>query len=161
MSRYIQIVSYNILLHIKWLLQAVKAHKAGRTVEVDELPTPPGFGPIPVPGGAQETASPKPAPPSKPSEDQQPLKPSPSRASGNKVSTSHQEKQVLILQAKQKQFKLAALNAKKKGELVQAKEFLKQAKGFDKLIEAAQAGLPVDWATIPVSPDAKSQLDNE
>lgn len=130
---------------------------------MDELPTPPGFGPIPVPGAAQEAASPKPAAPSTPSRtnEGQALKPSPSRASGNKASTSHQEKQVLILQAKQKQFKVAALNAKKKGELVQAKEFLKQAKGFDKLIEAAQAGLPVDWATIPVSPDAKSQLDNE
>lgn len=132
---------------------------------MEELPTPPGFGPIPVPGAAQEAASPKPGAPSTPSRTNdgqaQPLKPSPSRASGNKASTSHQEKQVLILQAKQKQFKVAALNAKKKGELVQAKEFLKQAKGFDKLIEAAQAGLPVDWATIPVSPDAKSQLDNE
>lgn len=129
---------------------------------MDELPTPPGFGPIPVPGAAQEAASPKPSTPSRTNEGQaRPLKPSPSRASGNKASTSHQEKQVLILQAKQKQFKVAALNAKKKGELVQAKEFLKQAKGFDKLIEAAQAGLPVDWATIPVSPDAKSQLDNE
>lgn len=68
---------------------------------------------------------------------------------------------MLILQAKQKQFRVAALNAKKQGELVQAKEFLKQAKGFDKLIAAAQGGLPVDWATLPLSPAGKSQLDNE
>lgn len=77
------------------------------------------------------------------------------------MSTSHADKQVLILLAKQKQFKQAALNAKKQGELNEAKEFLRQAKGFDRLIEAARAGLPVDWSSIPVSPEAKSQLDNE
>ncbi|KAL1513388.1 hypothetical protein ABEB36_002807 [Hypothenemus hampei] len=146
---------------VKQFEQALKAHKAGRPIDIEELPTPPGFGPIP--SANTNSSPPKPIVSPKPaiSDDQKPQKPSPSRISGNKVSTSHQEKQVLILQAKQKQFKMAALNAKKKGELVQAKEFLKQAKGFDKLIEAAQAGLPVDWATIPVSPDAKSQLDNE
>ncbi|XP_066143225.1 coiled-coil and C2 domain-containing protein 1-like isoform X2 [Euwallacea fornicatus] len=143
---------------VKQYEQALKAHKAGRPLALDELPTPPGFGPIPVP----ELASQKPATPPEPSsERKQEDKPSPSnRISGNKVLTSHQEKQVLILQAKQKQFKLAAVTAKKQGELMQAKEFLKQTIGFNKLIEAAQAGLPVDWATIPVSPDAKSQLDN-
>ncbi|XP_060518042.1 coiled-coil and C2 domain-containing protein 1-like isoform X2 [Cylas formicarius] len=152
---------------VKQYEQAIKAYKAGKPIAYDELPTPPGYGPIP----GQPTAAPEPmaSPSSQSSEKEtdevsptQPLKPSPSsRISGNKVSTSHQEKQILILQAKQKQFKAAALNAKKKGEIVQAKEFLRQAKGFDKLIEAAQAGLPVDWSSIPVSPEAKSQLDNE
>lgn len=80
---------------------------------------------------------------------------------GNHVSTTHADKQVLILLAKQKQFKQAAINAKKQGEINEAKEFLRQAKGFDKLIGAARAGLPVDWSSIPVSPEAKSQLDNE
>lgn len=56
---------------------------------------------------------------------------------------------------------MAALNAKKKGEIAEAKEFLRTAKGFDRLIEAAKGGLPIDWASIPVSPEAKSQLDNE
>ncbi|KAH1003110.1 coiled-coil and C2 domain-containing protein 1-like isoform X2 [Dendroctonus ponderosae] len=139
---------------VKQFEQALKAHRAGKGVEFEELPTPPGFAAIPVPG------APPAAPPT--TREAPPIpKPSPSRASGNKLSTTHQEKQVLILQAKQKQFKVAALNAKKKGELLQAKEFLKQAKGFDRLIEAAEGGLPVDWATIPVSPEAKSQLDNE
>lgn len=63
--------------------------------------------------------------------------------------------------AKQKEFKLAALNAKKKGEINQAKEFLRTAKGFDPLIEAAKGGLPVDLSSLPVSPTAKSQLDEE
>mgnify|MGYP005984287347 CR=1 FL=1 len=66
-----------------------------------------------------------------------------------------------LLLAKQKQFKEAALQAKRKGEIDQAKEYLRTAKGFDPLIDAASCGLPVDLATLPVSPSAKSQLENE
>ena len=80
---------------------------------------------------------------------------------GNHVPTTRAEKQVLMLLARQKEFKLAALNAKKKGEIDQAKEYLKTAKGFDPLIDAAQGGLPVDISSLPVSPSAKSHLDNE
>lgn len=61
---------------------------------------------------------------------------------------SHQERQLLQLQEKQKQFKLAALQAKQKGEVNQAKEYLRIAKGFDKLIEASNCGLPVDMGTV-------------
>ncbi|KAJ8978015.1 hypothetical protein NQ317_002777 [Molorchus minor] len=164
---------------VKQYEQAVKMHKAGKPVPVDELPTPPGYGPIPIEGGARPVqkptpAAPKPVPvePSGSPADTQSInsedggskeqRPSPgSRKSGNHVPTSHTEKQVLILLAKQKQFKQAALNAKKQGEIAQAKEFLRQAKGFDSLINAARGGLPVDWSSIPVSPEAKSQLDNE
>nr|CAI5855953.1 unnamed protein product [Callosobruchus analis] len=158
---------------VKQYEQAIKQHKAGKPIPLDELPTPPGYGPFPVEGAPPRAPAPKAAP-------QTPASPSTSssgapttsgeggpsvspgqRKSGNHISTTHAEKQVLILLAKQKQFKQAALNAKKKGEIMEAKEFLRQAKGFDKLIEAARAGLPVDWSSIPVSPEAKSQLDNE
>lgn len=80
---------------------------------------------------------------------------------GNHVPTTRAEKQVQFLLARQKEFKVAALNAKKKGELDQAKEFLRTAKGFDPLLEASYSGLPVDIASLPVPPSARSQLDNE
>ncbi|CAH0556812.1 unnamed protein product [Brassicogethes aeneus] len=145
---------------VKQFETAIKQHKAGKPVEYEELPTPPGYGPIPV-GGAAATpkSSPPAVTPTKPA-----VSPSPTgvaRQSGNHVATSRAEKQVAILLAKQKQFKEAALKAKQKGEIPQAKEYLRQAKGFDKLLEAARAGLPVDFSSIPVSPEAKSQLDNE
>lgn len=156
---------------VKQFEDAIKSHKAGRTVAFDELPTPPGYGPIPIVAAAPNVAV-KPSPVTKPSADTPSETPgsSPSSSSeGPKSSpnkritgiTTHADKQVLILLAKQKQFKQAAINAKKHGELNEAKEFLRQAKGFDNLIAAARAGLPVDWSSIPVSPEAKSQLDNE
>jgi coiled-coil and C2 domain-containing protein 1 len=46
----------------------------------------------------------------------------------------------------------SALEAKRAGQIEQAKEYLRQAKGFDKLIEATKCGLPVDIHTIPIPP---------
>lgn len=54
---------------VKQYEQAIKMHKAGKPVPVDELPTPPGYGPIPVEGGAPPTPKPAPSvPKEKPSE---------------------------------------------------------------------------------------------
>ena len=69
-----------------------------------------------------------------------------------------QEKQQLLLEKRQAQFKEAALEAKRSGQIEQAKEYLRQAKGFDKLIEASKCGLPVDITSLPVAPqDTKGQ----
>lgn len=53
-----------------------------------------------------------------------------------------------LLIERQKDFKIAAMQAKSNGELNQAKEYLRLSKGFDKLIEATQSGLPVDFKTV-------------
>lgn len=169
---------------VKQFEQAIKLNRAGKPIPADELPIPPGIPPLP-------TAAPAPAPTPPPraatapkappvaSPDPSPS-PTPSsrssgsvdskggtsknqttRISGNHVPNTRAEKQMMLLQARQKQFKEAALMAKRKGEINQAKEFLRTAKGFDKLIDASSMGLPVDFATLPVPPDAKSQLDKE
>lgn len=39
---------------VKQFEDALKSHKAGKPVAFDELPTPPGYGPIPVDGSAAE-----------------------------------------------------------------------------------------------------------
>ncbi|XP_044266169.1 coiled-coil and C2 domain-containing protein 1-like isoform X2 [Tribolium madens] len=156
---------------VKQYEQSIKAHKAGKPIPVDELPTPPGYAPIPVPGSEAPKPTPVTPKPTSAATDQ-PAKPETSprtnpstsqstRISGNHVPNTRADKQLVLLLAKQKQFKEAALNAKRKGEIDQAKEFLRTAKGFDPLIDAASCGLPVDLSTLPVSPSAKSQLDNE
>lgn len=45
---------------------------------------------------------------------------------------------------------MAALQAKSRGEVNQAKEYLRLSKGFDKLIGATQSGLPVDLKTVSI-----------
>ena len=42
----------------------------------------------------------------------------------------------------------AALEAKKKGEIEQAKEYLRNCKGLKSLIEASSGGLPVNMDTV-------------
>lgn len=65
-------------------------------------------------------------------------------------------KQLNYLTERQRLFREAAMVAKKRGELDQAKEYLRSAKGFDPLIQATMNGLPIDATSIPTPP----QLSN-
>lgn len=158
---------------VKQYEDAIKLERAGRPIPVDELPTPPGYPPIPVGGGsssavpkpvsAQQPPPPAPKQPAAPaltSQISEPKQPSP-KVNVRKMEGSRQGKQLALLLERQKQFKLAALEAKKKGEINQAREYLRLAKGFDPLIEASNCGLPVDMDTIPVSPSASATLETD
>ena len=159
----------------KQYTDAIRLHKAGKPIPVDELPTPPGFGPIPsgkpqsLPTGAVGATVAFPHASTVTSTSTSPaaasvtasnpgVKPSPPAAAAGagavkpKGVMSLRDKQVLQLQKMQAQFKEAAVKAKKAGQMEQAKEYLKQMKGFDKVIEAAKCGLPVDFKTLPVPP---------
>lgn len=176
---------------VKQYENAIKLHSAGKSIPVDELPTPPGFGPIPLEDSGSASSSTKPVQEPEPSvaraapspapvaPTQTPAAPTPtprrkdaaaSAPSGSappqkinvrKAPQSRQEKQLAFLVARQKEFKEAALQAKRKGEVNQAKEYLRLAKGFDPLIEASNSGLPVDMDTIPVPPDMKVVLETD
>lgn len=63
------------------------------------------------------------------------------------------------MQQRQHELKQAALNAKKDGDIELARTYLRQAKGIDPLIEASKGGLPVDMNSIPLSPQAKKELN--
>jgi len=163
---------------VKQYETAIKLHSAGRPFAVDELPTPPGFAPIPVETGGSApaaTSSSEELGPSagsavqtstsRPKEDPAPTAP-PSSATPQKMNVrknpqSRQEKQLVFLVARQKEFKEAALQAKRNGEINQAKEYLRLAKGFDPLIEASNSGLPVDMDTVPIPPDTKVVLESD
>ena len=147
---------------------ALKLHKRGKPIPVAELPTPPGFSPIPVADMSTTSTnlssnSNIPDSSMKIKNDQmtsstsikEPVdKPSARPSVAKQKSMTLQEKQLLLLQKRQSMFKSAALEAKRAGQIEQAKEYLRSAKGFDKLIEAAKGGLPVDITTLPVPPQA-------
>ncbi|XP_054004051.1 coiled-coil and C2 domain-containing protein 1-like isoform X2 [Hylaeus anthracinus] len=151
---------------------ALKLHARGKPVPLDELPIPPGFPPLVTAPTSDQTnekqpeSIPQSSPEPEPSEDKSasnPKSPVPlprapvGKKQYNKVSRA--EKQQALLQQRQHELKQAALNAKKDGDLELARNYLRQAKGMDPLIEASTAGLPVDMNSIPLSPLAKIELN--
>lgn len=165
---------------------AIRAHKAGKPVNFDELPVPPGFPPIPgqkSPGAEQgfvaaleaaeklatadvneaaedeeeKEEESKPEEPKKPMLDlpaapQRKRTPSPDRRSQKDGLSPTFAEQLEFLENRKKQFLKAALQAKQKNDLEQAKTLLRKAKGFDPMIEAARSGKPVDISQVPSPP---------
>ena len=56
--------------------------------------------------------------------------------------------QLEFLEGRRKQYLKAALVAKQKNDLEQAKNFLRTAKSFEPMMEAARAGKTVDISTV-------------
>ena len=74
---------------------------------------------------------------------------------------SIQDKQLAALLKRQAMFKAAALQAKEQGQTDTAKEYLRQALGFNKLIEVSKGGLPVDMGTLPVPPQMQVNVASD
>lgn len=169
---------------------AIRAHKAGRLVNYDELPAPPGFPPIPGQKAASpdqglaavlETANkltsneaedgeeedeeekvkaPKAVDQKKPTLAVQPTvqepkrtpSPSPDRTSKRGSVPDTAQQQLEFLEGLRKQYMKAALQAKQKNDLEQAKTLLRTAKGLNPMIEAARSGKTVDVSKVPSPP---------
>ena len=156
--------------------EAMRLHKAGRPIPRSDLPDPPGFAPIPVsdPAPPRDTrTSPAPAPAPTPGPASAPARPQEGQggASGGRKGAappaparqssvmSVQDKQLAGLTKRQAMFKAAALQAKQQGQTDTAKEYLRQALSFNKLIEVSKAGLPVDMGTLPVPPQMQARQE--
>nr|XP_057918154.1 coiled-coil and C2 domain-containing protein 1B isoform X2 [Doryrhamphus excisus] len=166
---------------------AIRSHKAGKTVNFDELPVPPGFPPIPgqksttaeqslvaALEAATKIASNDDAAASEDEEKEAESKPaeeprkstlsvpsssqgrrrspsaSPERTSPRELSAGAQ--QLAFLEGRKKQYMKAALYAKQKNDMEQARSFLRTAKGLEPMIEAARGGQAVDVSTVPSPP---------
>ncbi|XP_015607516.1 coiled-coil and C2 domain-containing protein 1-like isoform X2 [Cephus cinctus] len=159
---------------------ALKLHSRGKPIPIDELPTPPGFPPLsmgpPASPAKPDIPPPQPEPKSQselvpestpsgeesdkksPDKKAPPVPPRSKLVNKQKRVTSRADKQMMQLQQRQHELKQAALAAKNDGDLDLAKDYLRQAKGLDPLIEASKSGLPVDMDSVPLSPLAKMQL---
>jgi len=141
---------------VKQYQDAMRDYKKGKSVNYDELPCPPGYAPIPVPGGSQQ--QPQDATPvaletaavaTPVSVPQQHEKAEVEVKAGSGQPASRNQKELQFLLTRQKEFKMAALQAKKDGNIENAKDYLRKAKGMDEMIVAAQSGLRVDITTVP------------
>uniref|UniRef100_A0A3P9HIL8 Coiled-coil and C2 domain containing 1B n=1 Tax=Oryzias latipes TaxID=8090 RepID=A0A3P9HIL8_ORYLA len=173
---------------------AIRAHKAGKPVNFDELPVPPGFPPIPgqKAEGAEEgfiaaleaanklastdaaeeedddddddkgeelkAAVPENAKrptlevPEAVQGQKRPPSASPDRTTRREGLSPAAVQQLEFLENRKKQFMKAALQAKQKNDMEQAKNLLRTAKGFDPMIEATRSGKSVDISTVPSPP---------
>lgn len=173
---------------------AIRTHKAGKAVNFDELPVPPGFPPIPgqkavgaeqgivaaleaanklassdaaeVADDEDDEAKEELAKPAAPEEPKKPTldiptagqegkrtpSASPDRTTIGEGLSQTAVQQLEFLEGRKKQYMKAALQAKQKNDMEQAKIFLRTAKGLDPMIEAARSGKTVDISTVPSPP---------
>ncbi|KAM6948219.1 coiled-coil and C2 domain-containing protein 1B [Aplochiton taeniatus] len=173
---------------------AIRSHKAGKAVNYEELPVPPGFPPIPGQAAAgadqgfaavleaadkltsteateigdedgeeEEKGDENPPVPAKPKKPMlavvpmaQPSEKSPASSRERKASresiSSTAAQQLDFLEGRRKQYMAAALQAKQKKDMEQAKQFLRTAKSFEPMIEAARRGKAVDISKVPSPP---------
>uniref|UniRef100_A0A8C9WXR7 Coiled-coil and C2 domain-containing protein 1B n=1 Tax=Sander lucioperca TaxID=283035 RepID=A0A8C9WXR7_SANLU len=171
---------------------AIRAHKAGKAVNFEELPVPPGFPPIPgqkASGAEQgfvaaleaanklastdasqiadeEEDEEKEEEPAVPEEPKKPMldfstagqdrkrtpSASPDRTAAREGLSPTAGQQLEFLEGRKKMYMKAALQAKQKNDMEQAKIFLRTAKGLEPLIEAARSGKTVDISTVPSPP---------
>ncbi|XP_059201384.1 coiled-coil and C2 domain-containing protein 1B isoform X2 [Centropristis striata] len=173
---------------------AIRAHKAGKAVNFEELPVPPGFPPIPgqkatgaeqgfiaaleaadklsstdVTQIADEEEDEEKEEESKSAVQEERKKPaldvptagqgrkrtpsaSPDRTAAREGLSPTAVQHLEFLEGRKKQYMKAALQAKQKNDMEQAKSFLRTAKGLDPMIEAARSGKTVDISTVPSPP---------
>lgn len=156
---------------IKQYQDAMKAHKAGRPVNLSDLPMPPGCPPLqgseaPEQNfmGVLETAM-KIANQDEDADDdddEEGTTPSAGRPPAQKAKSPapqvapklgpKAQQQLDFLLLRRQAFLRAALRSKQMKDMTGAAQHLRHAKGLDPMIEAAKSGLPVDIRKIPIAP---------
>ena len=148
---------------IKQYEDAIKVTKAGKPCNYDELPTPPGFPPIPPPSTAATAGAsrapirqvkPDVATLSAPTQSLPVGGPTkPKQIAARIVPSLSQEQQALVEQ-RRSELLTAARQAQAKNDKESAVRYMKLRKGLDTMLEASKSGLPVNLEEIPPSPFA-------
>lgn len=128
---------------LKTLEDLLKQAKAGKTINMDDVP--------PEVTAKVAPAEPVAAPPVAPTRSAPAPPPKPVAAAV--VAPKIDEQIIATLLARQRDYKLAALAAKKSGDTEAALNFVKIAKMFDAVVQAAQAGQTVDLSDMPPPPN--------
>ena len=141
---------------VKQYEEAIKNTKQGKPVSYAELPTPPGYPPIPVNRKSSmqnPSASLQPHPTAAVVAQVRPHASLPS-----KITASTNDKQLDYLKRRMEAFKKAAMTARDSNERQEAVKQMQYYKCCQKMIEAAQQGLPVDLTQLP--PETTSNPPN-
>lgn len=83
------------------------------------------------------------------------------RLSGNHSSTTAMMKNVTVIQERQQEYRKAAVEAKRNGDLEQARAYLKIFKALEQLLDVAKGGMPIDLSTVRLlSAFQKNEFNN-
>lgn len=142
---------------LKTLEAMLKQAQAGKTINPDEIPPEVATGAAKVTTPSDENNDTPvltpirsaPAVPNTPVTPPAPITFAPTTDEPTKPVNSEQ---INLLLARQREYKLAALSAKKSGDTEKALGFVKVSKMFDNVIKAAQDGQPVDLSDMPPPP---------
>lgn len=142
---------------VKQYEEAIKNTKQGKPVAYAELPTPPGYPPIPVnkkPSVQNPSTSLQP----RPTAGAASVQVQPHSSLPSKLTASTNDKQLDYLRRRLEAFKKVAMTARDSGDKQEAVKHMQYYKCCQKMIEAAQQGLPVDLTQLP--PETKSSAPN-
>ena len=128
---------------IKQYEDAIKLTKAGKPVDFNDLPTPPGYPPIPAP---KPSARP-PGAQARPS----PAQSLPSSISAPKVKSLVNDEQVQALKRRGAEFQKAIREAKAEGDKDKTLMYLRYFKGIEQMLVAAEGGMPIDMTQVKIN----------
>ncbi|XP_024594996.1 coiled-coil and C2 domain-containing protein 1B [Neophocaena asiaeorientalis asiaeorientalis] len=141
---------------LKTLESQLAAVRKGRKISEDEIPPPVALGKRPLAPQETTSRSPEAEPPAPPSvEPDNPSQPETSLLGSPSISgppDSDPDPRALLL-ARQREYKVAALNAKRAGDLDRARELMRIGKRFGAVLEALEKGQPVDLSAMPPAPE--------
>ncbi|XP_043734287.1 coiled-coil and C2 domain-containing protein 1B [Cervus elaphus] len=141
---------------LKTLESQLAAVKKGRKISEDEIPPPVALGRRPLAPQEATDRSPEAEPPAALSvEPGNPSQPETSLLGSPGISAppdSDPDPRALLL-ARQREYKVAALNAKRAGDLDRARELMRVGKRFGAVLEALEKGQPVDLSAMPPAPE--------
>uniref|UniRef100_A0A4W3GQU9 Coiled-coil and C2 domain-containing protein 1B n=1 Tax=Callorhinchus milii TaxID=7868 RepID=A0A4W3GQU9_CALMI len=161
---------------VKQYQDAIRGHKAGRSVNLAELPVPPGFPSIqglessgPSLAGMLDNAMQLVNQEVSDAEAEAKVRKTScrfrcarlafaERLGALNIGPARPQQQLQFLENRKKQLMKAALRTKQKNDLEGAKLYLRQAKGLDPMIEAAKGGLPVDIKKVPPPPESEEDF---
>ncbi|XP_034043620.1 coiled-coil and C2 domain-containing protein 1A [Thalassophryne amazonica] len=95
----------------------------------------------------------------KPAVDISPETPAASPLTPNQLNVQHLQLKQAVL-SRQREYKIAALQAKQCGDMDQAKQHYLTAKKLDKLVEALDADEPVNLSSLPPSPGHEEESEH-
>ncbi|PNI71529.1 CC2D1B isoform 6, partial [Pan troglodytes] len=124
-------------------------------INEDEIPPPVALGKRPLAPQEPANRSPETDPPAPPAlESDNPSQPETSLPgiSAQPVSDLDPDPRAL-LSSRQREYKVAALSAKRAGELDRARELMRIGKRFGAVLEALEKGQPVDLSAMPPAPE--------